>query len=70
MQKQFFNAVGNFLRCRIHEMDDDHKDQLGALMGSLDWYVEARLILKEWSSECQKESSKGLKLILRNFVKV
>lgn len=45
---QFFQAVSLFLWCRLHEMDDDHEDKFGALLGSLDWQAEMKLILEEW----------------------
>jgi len=47
LQYQFFQAAGNFLHCRMHEMEEE-RDPLGALMGALDWYCELKEILEEW----------------------
>jgi hypothetical protein len=58
MQKQFFRAIANFFYCRLAEMDDDHKDRIGALMGAMDWQAEASLIIKEWRNA---EASNGSK---------
>ena len=48
MEREFLKAASLFLQCRLHEMDDDHHDPLGALMGSMDWCSEMKLILEEW----------------------
>jgi hypothetical protein len=48
VQRQFLKAAAEFLFCRQAEMDDDHKDKAGALMGSMDWTAEMSLIIKEW----------------------
>lgn len=37
LQIQFFQAVGLWLYCRIHAVDENHRDQFGALLGELDW---------------------------------
>lgn len=50
MERKFFQAISLWLYCRLAGVDDSHshRDKFGALLGELDWGVEAKLILEEW----------------------